>query len=176
MKLFKKISLGLLAFVVLLVLVGLVLPSQYRLERSIDIKAPPAKVFTIVADLKTWEDWTAWNLKMDPTLKRTFKGPSAAISSGMSWEGQKTGQGEMTLTKLTAPSFLSYDLQFEHGKYTSVGEFKFEPVAGGTHVVWSDAGDLGRNPINRWAGVFMGQIIGPDFEKGLAGLKTLAEK
>jgi hypothetical protein len=146
------------------------------MERSVVIKAPPAKIFGIVADLKTWEDWTAWNLKMDPTMKRTFTGSSAGLNKGMAWEGKKTGQGEMTLKEMKSPNFLSYDLQFEHGKYTSVGEFKLEPVEGGTKVTWSDAGDLGHNPINRWAGVFMGQIIGPDFEQGLAGLKTLAER
>ena len=176
MKLFKKISFGLLAFVVLFLLVGSFLPATYWLERSMVINAPPVKVFGIVADLKTWEDWTAWNLKMDPTMKRTFTGATNGLVSGMSWEGSKVGQGEMMLAKMAAPNSLSYGLSFDHGKYSSVGKFQFEPAGAGTKVTWSDSGSLGANPVNRWAGLFMGQIIGPDFEQGLLGLKTLAEK
>ncbi len=176
MKLLKKLFFGLLILLALFLLVGCLLPGSYRLERSVVINAPPIKVFGIVADLKTWEDWTTWNLKMDPGMKRTFEGPTNGIVAGMSWEGSKVGQGEMKLTKITAPKFLSYDLSFDHGKYTSVGEFQFEPAGAGTKATWSDAGNLGDNPISRWAGLFMDKIIGPDFEKGLAGLKTLAEK
>ena len=176
MKLLKKLLFGLLIFVALFLLAGFVLPATYRIEHSLVINAPAVKVFGIVADLKTWEDWTAWNLKMDPTMKRTFAGPTNGLVSGMSWEGSKVGQGEMKLAKIAAPKLLSYDLAFDHGKYTSVGEFQFEPAGTGTKVTWSDAGSLGDNPINRWFGLFMDKVIGPDFEKGLAGLKTLAEK
>jgi hypothetical protein len=36
-------------------------------------------------------------------------------------------------------------------------------------------GDLGRNPINRYFGLFMGRMLGGDFEKGLSNLKSKAE-
>jgi effector-binding domain-containing protein len=42
-------------------------------------------------------------------------------------------------------------------------------------VSWIDEGDLGYNPIARYMGLFMGKMMGPDFEKGLAKLKTIAE-
>jgi len=32
------------------------------------------------------------------------------------------------------------------------------------------------NPLNRWFGVFLEGMIGPDFEKGLANMKKLVEK
>jgi len=36
-------------------------------------------------------------------------------------------------------------------------------------------GDLGRSPLNRWFGLFMDKLVGPDFEAGLANLKRLSE-
>ena len=36
-------------------------------------------------------------------------------------------------------------------------------------------GDLGRSPINRWFGLFMDRLVGPDFEAGLANLKRISE-
>ena len=35
--------------------------------------------------------------------------------------------------------------------------------------------DLGGNPVNRYFGLIMDKMIGPDFEEGLAKLKEIAE-
>jgi hypothetical protein len=35
---------------------------------------------------------------------------------------------------------------------------------------------MGGNPVNRYFGVMMDRLVGPDFEAGLANLKALAEK
>jgi hypothetical protein len=34
---------------------------------------------------------------------------------------------------------------------------------------------MGGNPVNRYFGVMMDRLVGPDFEAGLANLKALAE-
>jgi len=36
-------------------------------------------------------------------------------------------------------------------------------------------GDLGHSPVNRWFGLFMDKLVGPDFDAGLANLKRLSE-
>ena len=176
MKLLKRIAIFLIVLIALLAVVGFFLPAQYRVERTATVKAPPENVFAIVANMKTWEDWTAWNLQLDPSLKRSFSGPATGVGATMSWDGKKTGQGEMTLTKAVLPAELAYDLAFEHGKFKSVGTFTFEPAGDGTTVIWTDSGDMGGNPFYHWMGLAMDKLIGPDFEKGLARLKTLAEK
>jgi hypothetical protein len=45
-----------------------------------------------------------------------------------------------------------------------------------TKVSWTNEGDFGTNPALRYLGLFMDNIIGPDFEAGLASLKILVEK
>ena len=176
MKLVKRILVFLVVFVALFAVVGFLLPAQYHVERSTVVKAPPEKIFGIAADLRTWEEWTAWNLKMDPTMKRTFSGPTSGVGTAVSWDGKKAGHGDMKLTKVTAPTELAYDLSFEHGRFKSVGTMQFEPADDGTTVTWTDDGDVGGNPFYRWMGLGMDKFMGPDFEKGLAGLKALAER
>jgi hypothetical protein len=34
---------------------------------------------------------------------------------------------------------------------------------------------MGGNPVNRWFGLFMDRLVGPDFEAGLGNLKRVAE-
>ena len=81
----------------------------------------------------------------------------------------------MTITTQSTTK-VAYSLEFPDMGTKSNGSVELVADAGGTRVVWVDAGDLGNNPVNRWFGLFLEKIIGPDFERGLANLKRLVEK
>ena len=51
-------------------------PDSFRVQRSISIKAPPEKVFTLINDLRDWSKWSPYE-KKDPGMKRTFSGASS---------------------------------------------------------------------------------------------------
>ena len=53
---------------------------------------------------------------------------------------------------------------------------KLEPSGQGTRVTWTNQGDVGTNPINRYFAQAMDRLVGPDFETGLKNLKALAER
>jgi hypothetical protein len=55
------------------------------------------------------------------------------------------------------------------------GLLPIEPNGNGARVSWSNEGDMGANPVNRWSGLFMDRRVGPDFEAGLSNLVQLAE-
>lgn len=57
MKTLKRILIGILAIIVLLVIVAFFLPSKAYVERSIVINAVPRIVFDQVNTLKNWEKW-----------------------------------------------------------------------------------------------------------------------
>ena len=176
MKTLKRFAFFLIVLVAALAVVGCLLPAPYHVERSLTVNVPPEKRFTIAANFQTWENWTAWNLPLDPSRQRTFAGPVSGVGSVMSWDGKKTGQGEMTLTQYVPPKEFTYDRAFDHGKFESIGRLSFEPAGDGTTVTWIDTGDIGGNPFYRWMGLAMDKLIGPDFEQGLAGSKMLPEK
>jgi hypothetical protein len=174
MKILLRILGGLAVLVLLLVLVAFVLPRQYRIERAAVIKAKPEAVLAQVADLRAWKNWGAWQ-ERDPGMKLSYSTPSAGVGAWSAWESAKEGNGKMTITA-QSPSVVTYTLEFPDMGMKSEGAMTLAADGAGTRVTWTDAGDLGMNPMSRWFGLFLDKMIGPDFERGLANLKKLLEK
>jgi uncharacterized protein YndB with AHSA1/START domain len=178
MKWLIRIVLGLLGLVVVFLAVGLLLPSQFKVERTATIAAPPEQVYALIADPREWKRWSVWNQR-DPAMKITYGGPSSGLGARWSWESQSEGNGSMEFTEGTLPERITYKLTFADFGMTSTGRLMLSPAdAGGkpgTRISWTNEGDMGSNPVNRWFGVFMDKLVGPDFEAGLANLKKLAE-
>lgn len=173
MKTLMKILGGLAVLVLLLVAVAYVLPRQYRVERSIVIKAPHEKVYPQLADLRAWKNWTVWN-ERDPAMKLEYSPESAVVGAWSSWESKSEGNGKATLMEVER-NRLAYALEFPDFGMKSTGMFKLEPQGQEIRVVWSDEGDLGNNPMGRWMGLFLDGMLGKDFEAGLANLKRVTE-
>jgi uncharacterized protein YndB with AHSA1/START domain len=174
MKWFKRILIGMVALVLLFAAVGLALPSQFRVERSVLIAAPADKVYPLIASPAEWKRWTAWN-RRDPAMRIEYGGPAAGAGARWSWRSDTEGNGTMEFTEAVPGQRLAYRLSFPEMGMQSTGLLKIEPQGGGVRVSWSNAGDMGASPVNRWFGLFMDRLVGPDFEAGLANLKRLAE-
>ena len=175
----KKI---LIAFIVLVaivaVLAGVVAmqPAEYRVERSATIAAPPADVFTQVNDFHNWEAWSPW-AKLDPAAKYTFEGPSAGTGAVFKWSGNsEVGEGTMTVTESRPNELIRIKLDFVRPfEDTGTAEFTFKPEGNQTVVTWSMSGK--KNFIMKAIGLFVScdKMMGGEFEKGLANLKSIAE-
>lgn len=172
---FKKIVVGLLAFVLSLILIGLCLPSDFRVERSISIEAPSEVVHRYVADLRTWSEWSAWNTTADPSLVYEYDGHTQGVGATMRWNGESLGNGKLKITESDPSSGIRYDLELQGGTFAARGQIRYGAEEQGTHVTWSDEGDLGWNPVYHWFGLMMDGMLGPEFEHGLAGLRAKAE-
>ena len=66
---------GIVVIVLLVVVAGILIyaatkPNDFRVQRSIAIKAPPEKVMALVADLHGWMVWSPYE-KKDPAMQRT---------------------------------------------------------------------------------------------------------
>ena len=96
-----KIVLGVLAaLVVLLLLGGLALPRGYRVERSLEIKAPPETVFAEVNSLKKWNAWSPW-LARDQSIRNTYSGPASGKGASVSGPSDDSGDGRQGLSAKT---------------------------------------------------------------------------
>jgi hypothetical protein len=172
----KKIGLVLVALVAALLLFATTRPDSFSVERRIVIQAPPEKIQAFIVDFHRWADWSPWE-KLDPALKRTFGGPPAGVGSTYAWTGNKdVGSGRMEV-KAAAPEKVSIQLDFiEPFEGHNTADFLFAPKDGGTELRWVMFGPMPF--ISKVMSVFvsMDSLIGKDFEKGLAQLKTVAEK
>lgn len=176
MKRLLKILAGLGLVLLVGVVVAYFLPRHYRVSRSITIQAAPERVWTLVGDLRSWRGWGPW-YEMDPAMVVRYSTAPGPTEPGgwVEWESTALGGGRMTVQQSHPPGHLQYQLSLPDWDSTSVGEITLRPTAGGLAVTWSDSGDLGLNPVKRWLGLAFDRMMGPDFEAGLANLKSLAE-
>ena len=175
MKIVRWVLPGFAIVVAGLVAVGLLLPSQFRVERSERIAAPPAKVYPLLADPREWKRWSAWN-RRDPNMKIDYTGPESGAGAGWSWKSASEGTGSMTFTAADKDRKIDYALSFPDMGMASRGALTLTSEGNGTRVSWTNEGDVGRNPLYRLMVPFMDSMVEPDFSAGLSNLKTLVEK
>lgn len=147
-------------------------PDEFRIQRSLVMKAAPQVIFGKINDFQQWEEWSPW-AKLDPNATTTFEGADKGIGSIMRWSGNmQVGKGSMEIVESKHNKFLQMKLQFISplpGEATT--EFALEPDAGGTKVTWSMYGH--RDYLGKAMGLLMNcdSMIGDKYEEGLANLK-----
>jgi hypothetical protein len=171
-----KILIVLAVILVVLLVVAAQRSDYFRVERSISVSASPAAAFTQVNDFHKWEAWNPW-AKLDPAMKETYGGAPAGVGASYSWTGNgKVGTGRMTLTESRPFESIKIKLEFQKPfAATNTAEFTFKPDGNQTIVTWGMSGKS--NFICKLMGLFMSmdKMIGRQFEKGLADLKSAAE-
>ena len=172
----KKILIGVAALVVVLIVVISLQPATFKVERSATISAPAAVVFPFVNDLHRWPDWSPWE-KMDPDMKRTHSGAASGVGAVYEWQGNdQVGEGRMTIEESRPNQYVGIKLEFiEPFAATNKVGFALAPADKGTTVTWTMDGHNDFMGKAMCLVMDMDAMVGGDFEKGLAALKTLAE-
>ncbi|MBX3176727.1 MAG: SRPBCC family protein [Candidatus Hydrogenedentes bacterium] len=151
-------------------------PADFRIERSASIDAPPENVFALVNNFRHWDRWSPW-ARRDPEMTAAYEGPEAGAGAVYAWAGNnEVGEGRMTITESIPHARIEIQLDFFRPfAATNTAVFTFAESGGATSVTWSMEG---RN--NFLAKAFnllmdMDAMVGGDFEKGLAAMKSAAE-
>ena len=173
----KKVFMGLVAAVVVMLLFATTRPDSFRVERSIAVKAEPAKVYALLNDFHAFGSWSPWQ-KLDPKMKVEYSGAASGPGAVYTWDGNDdVGAGRMEILKSEPDARVVVKLDFLkpfEGHNTS--EYTLMSSAGTTTVTWAM---YGPSPyISKLMGIFvsMDSMIGKDFELGLSNLKAQAEK
>lgn len=152
-------------------------PSHYQIQRSATINAPATVVFNQVNDFHKWDAWSPW-AKLDPNMKTKFEGAPAGPGAVYSWTGNSdVGEGKMTITDSKPGEMVKIKLDFiKPFAATSDTVFNFKSQGNQTAVTWTMDGE--NNFVGKAFCLFMNmdKTVGPDFEKGLAQMKTVSEK
>lgn len=147
---------------------------DFSLTRHTYVDADPARVHDLIDDFRHWQAWSPWE-GTDPELHREYDGPQRGVGSRYEWRGNsKAGEGSMEITD-SDPSRVVIDLRFvKPFKAENVSRFDIAPTGGGADVTWTMTGR--RNVVMAVFGpLFFDRMIGRDFERGLARLKSAAE-
>jgi hypothetical protein len=172
----KKIGLVLLAVIAIILVIAATKPNEFTVTRTVTIKAPPEKIYPLVADFHNWPAWSPWE-KLDPNMKRTLSGAAMGPGAAYAWNGDSNvGSGRMEIIAATAPSNVDINLDFirpfESNNHT---RFDFKPVGDGTLVTWTMKGPMPFMSKLMTVFVSIDEMVGRDFEKGLAQMKAAAE-
>jgi uncharacterized protein YndB with AHSA1/START domain len=156
-------------------------PDTFSVRRAAVVEAPPEKIFPLINDFRQWGSWSPWENK-DPAMKRTFGGTASGKGAVYAWDGNKNvGSGRMEILDASSPSKIVIKLDFfKPFEGHNTAEFTMLPqgnAAGATTSInWVMHGPAPF--MHRIMQVFMNldNMIGKDFEIGLANLKRLTEK
>lgn len=166
----------LIGIVILIIILGIIAPKTYDVNRSIVVNKPLAEVYNYLKFIKNQDQWSPWAEK-DPNMKKTFTGTDGEVGFVSAWVGNKdVGSGEQELTGFTENKEVASQLRFlKPWKSTSDAYLRVEEAAEGTKVIWGFTG-YNKFPISiMMLFMNMDKAVGGDFEQGLAKLKNILE-
>lgn len=150
-------------------------PDTFEVRRSIAVKAPPERIYAYIQDFRLWTQWSPFE-DLDPDLKRIYSGQPSGQGAAYAWEGRKAGAGTMEILAAQSPEKVRIRLAFTKPiQAVNTAEFTLVPEGDQTEVTWVMHGPM--SFVTKLMGLFysMDDMVGGDFEKGLARLKARAE-
>lgn len=179
MKILKVLGISIASIIFLVLVVAAMTKKGYSVERSAIIARNKADVFAYTKLLKNQDNFSVW-AKMDPDMKKTYRGTDGTVGFVSAWESKKddVGTGEQEIKKIDEGKRIDYELRFlKPFEATSPAYLAFDDAGNAqTKVSWGMSGKMSY-PMNIML-LFMDmeKMIGKDFETGLANLKGLLEK
>ncbi len=166
-----------IAAIVLVLIIAMTKPRQFRVERSVDVAAPAAKIFPFLDDLRQQRLWSPWDQK-DPNMQRSFTGAERGTGAIYEWDGNRDiGSGRQEIVTVIPNEKIEGKIDFFRPfRASNRFEFLLRPAGNVTNVTWAIFGPMPF--LSRVMSIFvsMDNMIGNEFEKGLLQLKTVAEK
>ena len=179
MKILKKIAIGILSLIALLLIVALFVRKDYAVVREVTINKPSQEVFDYVKFLKNMGNYSVW-AKLDPNMKKEYRGTDGTVGFVSAWESnvKNVGTGEQEITKIVPGQQLDVELRFmKPFKSTDYAYMITENVSDNqTKVMWGFTGIM-PYPMNLMLiCVNMDKMLGNDLQTGLINLKSTLER
>jgi effector-binding domain-containing protein len=171
----KKVLYVILGLFVVYLILATTGKSRVIVERNITISKSPAFVKSKLMDLQFFhQSWSPWTEK-DPAMTVDYNGNTGEVGHSMNWKSdvKEVGNGTLTIVATNGDSII------ERLTFEGMGDSKAYHIVTGTenetNVVWGmdmQVGFFFRPMMMFWD---MDEMIGPDYEKGLANLKLVLE-
>jgi carbon monoxide dehydrogenase subunit G len=133
-----KILIGVLLVIAAVLLFAATKPNTLRVQRSIEIGAPPAKIFALINDFREWPRWAPQD-REDPTMVRTYSGAASGVGAVSDWQGSgSTGSGRMEIVESSPDAFVSVKVDFSKPFVAhNLNRLALTPEGKGTRVTWT---------------------------------------
>lgn len=152
-------------------------PADLRVERSTVVDATPADVFPHVDDLQQFVEWSPWS-ELDPDATYEFSTRARGVGAWYTWDGNDDiGAGKMTVVESVPGERVAHTVEFTRPFTSAAGSsIEITPEGDGTKVTWAFE-MVDRSLFEKATTLFvsMDDMIGADYERGLANLAPIAE-
>lgn len=158
--------------VIMVLIVPMFLSSHFSMSRRIEIQAPVAIVFSKLTNLNEYNKWNPFP-EGDPSNQTQVTGEG--VGSSLTWKGNKTGEGKMTLVSIYPTQKIEVKMEF-YKPMSGQGMVRWHTNTKGegtTEMVWTFEQEL--TYFKRYFGLIMESMMGKHFEKGLLNYKKLVE-
>ena len=173
MKILKKILIGLAAFIALLLLIAVFLPTRYTVSVSTTINKPQKEVYEYVKLIKNQEHYSVWVME-DPKIIMTYTGTDGTVGFLAHWTSEKMGEGEQQITKVDGER-VDVDLRFKGHDNEQKAATITKALSENQTQVTSEF--YGYNPYPTNLICFVGKMFIEDAQtKNMANLKAILEK
>ncbi len=173
--LLKYGAIGITGAIVLFVGVTFTLvPAEYGVSRTREIPVACDVVFDHVNNVVLAQTWSPWK-DGDDTMKVTLGSPTEGVGAWYSWTSENSGEGKLTIKVAERCERIENALDFgAMGK--GVGYWTFEASGDdSTKVTWGMKARAS-GVMDRWFGLFIDGMVGPQFERGLELLDDVTQK
>lgn len=173
MSLGKKILLGLFTMLGLCVITGLLAPTQWSVEHSAVVNAPPERIHPLVEDLHRWSEW-ARPAQVDASMQYEYSGAERGVGASQRWTGSG-GNGHMKILASDSATGIRYETAFLSNEVNGEASLSYSAEGDKTRVTWVGTGSV--MPIV--GSFFISSIetgVKEYYDTALGQLKQLAER
>lgn len=175
MKILKIIFMVLAVIVLAFLIIAAAGPKALHVKKSIRIDASPMDVYQSISDLKTWEEWGAWQTR-DTTMIHEYSGSERGIGATNTWQSVNEGNGTQTIIEASPGKHMKMEMKFEGMDDSSFAEWWIEEKEGGSEITWTmdqeDIPFVGRFFMMAFQ---VEKNVSKDYEQSLSQLKTFIE-
>lgn len=173
----KQLLLIVLGIVAIIAARALFIPGSYSVQRSIMVQAPPEKIFPLLNDFEQFRQWSP-SARRDSAMTDQISIRSAGPGAVYQWRGNaKAGSGRMEILESKRPTNVRVKLDLLAPIESSgITDYTLTPAGTGTTVTWKTAGPTTFTSKVMQVFVSIDERLGGDIERGLASIKTVAEK
>jgi hypothetical protein len=173
MRLIKALLVGATGLFVIITLFSLIIPSRSRVSRGITINVgDSAMVYQLVRDFGNWRKWHPVFTSDSASLSCHGGDSSAADSACIIRHHGR----DIRITHLTSNSGSARFLLQASGENDIENEIiVVQAGAGAVQVEWRSIAHLRWYPWEKFYGIFMDKLTGPNYEAALNGLKLYVE-
>ena len=168
----KWLGIVLLLAAMTVVVVGLLLPREWSVEKSVEITGDMAEIHALVSDAEQWDRWMFE--PGDAGTGMTTQADGQGVGATINWSGEGS-HGEIVLVESDPAKGIRWDGKIETDEVNNHGQIRYEQLDGGVvRVTLIDTGTL--PPV--FGGFFvpvMNSALGQHFAAALGRLEAVVE-